>query len=490
MSKSSGWRTVFCLFVFCGLAVIGASAQGFKSLVSFNVTNGEQPYYGSLVQGIDGNLYGTTYGGGANGVGSIFKMTPGGALTTFYSFCSLANCADGSGSVSGLAVAANGTLFGTTFAGGDLNCDPPSGCGTVFKITPAGKLTTLHTFEANGDGAGPDGGLALGANGNFYGTTGWLGGDGTIFEITPAGTLTTLHFFAGTDGSGPYATLALGANGNFYGTTYLGGTSLSCNDGCGTIFEITPGGMFTSLLSFEYTDGAYPVGGLVQAANGNLYGTTAGGGGNELCFAGISGCGTIFELTAAGKLTTLYDFCSETGCTDGGNPYSTLLRGTDGNFYGTTYIGGANTGCEDNCGTVFQLTAGGKLITLHSFDGTDGAYPYDGLIQGTNGSFYGTTDLGGTGGCLIGCGTVFSESVGLRPFVQTVPAFGKTGALVTILGSNLKGATSVTFNGVAATFTASNSNISTTVPSGATTGFVQVITPNGTLTSNVEFRVL
>lgn len=489
MSKLAWWRGIVCWCVLLGTPATGLWAQGFKSLVSLNGANGQQPYYGSLVQCIDGNLYGTTYGGGAHAAGSIFRMTPGGTLTTFYSFCSQANCADGSGPTAGLALAANGTLYGTTFAGGDLNCAFPSGCGTVFKITPAGKLTTLHTFVGNGDGAGPEGGLALGPNGNFYGTTGFVGGDGTIFEITPGGSLTTLHFFDGTDGFGPYDTLALGSNGNFYGTTYLGGTSVACNDGCGTIFEISSTGSFSSVLSFDFADGAYPVAGLVQAANGNLYGTTAGGGASSLCVASIAGCGTVFELTPAGQLTTLYNFCSQTGCTDGGNPYSTLVQATDGNLYGTTYIGGASTLCEDNCGSIFKITPGGVLTTLHSFDGADGEYPFDGLIQGTNGILYGTTDLGGTGACPNGCGTAFSDGVALGSFVETVPASGKVGTTVAILGNNLKGATGVTFNGTAATFTASSSNIKTTVPGGATTGFVQVTTPHGTLTSNVKFRI-
>jgi uncharacterized repeat protein (TIGR03803 family) len=188
-------------------------------------------------------------------------------------------------------------------------------------------------------------------------------------------------------------------------------------------------------------------------------------------------------------LTTLYSFCAQGGnCTDGAGPIAGLVQATDGNYYGTTEGGGAN-----NDGTVFKITPSGTLTTLHSFDGVDGANPNAALVQRTDGKFYGTTDVGGASGSCNppnGCGTIFSLSVGLGPFVETNPTSGAVGAAVTILGNSLTGATSVTFNGIAATFTVkSKSEITTTVPAGATTGTVQVATPGGTRSSNVPFRV-
>jgi uncharacterized repeat protein (TIGR03803 family) len=195
----------------------------------------------------------------------------------------------------------------------------------------------------------------------------------------------------------------------------------------------------------------------------------------------------------------LHSFCSTyPSCPDGELPFAGLVQGTDGNLFGTTVSGGANSGTCNNergCGTVFQVTPSGTLTTLYNFcsrsNCSDGSFPESALLQDTNGTFFGTTWAGGTIGCGgSGCGTVFSLSVGLGPFVETQPASGKVGASVKILGTKLARATSVTFNGVAATFTVVSSTlITTTVPTGATSGTVQVVTPGGTLSSNVPFRV-
>ena len=299
--------------------------------------------------------------------------------------------------------------------------------------------------------------------------------------IISAQTFTTLWDFNGTDGSASNV-LVQATNGNFYGITSGGGTSGNCRPyGCGTVFEITRTGKLTTLHSFDNTDGSTPAGGLVQATNGNFYGTTVGGGTSGSC--GVSGCGTVFEITPAGILTTLHNFDGTDGSSPGG-----LVQATSGNFYGTT-ASSVNCGVS-GCGTVFEITPTGKLTTLHSFDNTDGNFP-NGLLQATNGNFYGTTAGGGTSGnCPDGCGTVFRLSVGLGPFVETRPTSGKVGAKVIILGSNLTDATSVTFNGQAAIFTVvSSTEITTTVPSDATTGKVRVKTPSRTLISNVNFRV-
>jgi uncharacterized repeat protein (TIGR03803 family) len=228
--------------------------------------------------------------------------------------------------------------------------------------------------------------------------------------------------------------------------------------------------VLTTLHSFDGTDGSLPYSALVQATNGNFYGTTTDG--------GAYGLGTVYEITPKGALTTLHNF----DLTDGGDPYAGLVLASNGDFYGTTVDGGAN-----GDGTIYEITSSMALTTLHSFDGTDGQSPYAGLVQATNGSFYGATTYGGANGD----GTVFSVAVGLGPFVKTVPTAGKVGTAVTILGTNLTGATSVTFNGTAATFTVvSQSEITTTVPAGATSGKVQVTTPKSTLKSNVAFRIL
>ena len=254
------------------------------------------------------------------------------------------------------------------------------------------------------------------------------------------------------------------ANGIFYGTTFLN-----------WVFEITAVGKLTALANS--TQGSGPTGALIQATNGKFYGTASSGGEN--------GGGTVFEMTPGGKATTLHSFCSQSNCADGKTPWAGLIQATDGNLYGTTSAGGANL-----YGTIFKITTAGKLTTLYSFCSqsgcTDGASPYEGLVQATNGTLYGTTHSGGTDNL----GTIYSLSVGLGPFVQTVPSSAKVGAPVLILGNNLTGTTSVSFSSTAATFTvASGTEIKTTVPAGATTGTVEVTTPKGTLKSNVIFHV-
>ena len=232
---------------------------------------------------------------------------------------------------------------------------------------------------------------------------------------------------------------------------------------------MTPAGKLTTLHSFDSTDGFYPYAGLVLATNGDFYGTTANGGAHSY--------GTVFRITTEGTLTTLHSFDG----TDGSEVNAGPVQATNGNLYGATYGGGAHSD-----GTVFEITPAGTLTTLLSFDYTDGSEVTGGLVQATNGTFYGTTYGGGTDGY----GTVFSLSVGLGPFVETLPTSGKAGAAVTVLGSNLTGATKVTFNGTAATFkVVSSTEITTTVPTGATTGPVEVVIPGGTLTSNVNFQV-
>jgi uncharacterized repeat protein (TIGR03803 family) len=479
-----------------GLATASALPAQLTTLYSFCTGGGSCPdgenVPAGLVQGFDGSLYGTTYQGGAYSGGTVFKISSTGSLTTLYSFCAVSACADGEFPYAGLTLAANGSIYGTTQGGG------ANGFGTVFSITPAGALTTIYNFCSGGESC-PDGGypyapLFLSTNGLFFGTT-YIGGNsasqGTIFHITSSGALTTLwqfcHGFACPDGLAAISGVIQASNGNFYGTTFSGavaGYAQGLGNG-GTVFSITPTGGLTTLYSFctggseLCPDGYAPRAGLVQGSDGNLYGTTyqSGAYGNY---------GTIFKITTSGSLTTVYSFCQASGCPDGANPSGSLIQATDGNFYGTTQFGGAYDG-----GTVFQFTPGDTLTTLYSFctqtGCADGQAPYAGLFQSTDGNLYGTTYRGGA----PGAGTVFSLSVGLGPFVEVLPASAAAGSAVHILGTNLTGATIVRFNGTAAAFTVvSASEIAASVPSGATTGAVQVTTPSGTLSSNVPFQVL
>ncbi len=373
-----------------------------KVLHSFgNGTDGYMPST-SLIFDAAGNLYGTTqYGGGANAYGTVFELTPAGGgnwtETVLYSFRS---GTDGAVPGAGLIFDAAGSLYGTTTAGGPNN-------GTVFELTPtAGEGWTeqvLYRFcsQANcADGQYPYGGLIFDAAGNLYGTTefGGTNGYGTVFKLTPTAgggwTETVLHSFgSGTDGASPFVGLIFDAAGNLYGTTTYGGTY-----GVGTVFELTPtaGGdwLETVLYSFGInglSDGGYPWAGLIFDAAGNLYGTTF--------YGGTYNRGTVFELTPMSgggwTETVLHSFNPNNG-TDGFNPYAGLIFDAAGNLYGTAYYGGSYGG-----GTVFELTpaAGGGWTetVLRSFgNGTDGFWPYAGLIFDHAGNLYGTTEYGGT----------------------------------------------------------------------------------------------
>jgi uncharacterized repeat protein (TIGR03803 family) len=281
--------------------------------------DGAEPNAG-LVQASDGNLYGTALYGGTNGYGAIFRITFG-AVTPLWSFT---DGHDGANPYGGLVQASDGNLYGTTEAGGT------NGYGTIFRLTTSGSLTPLWSFTGGLDGAEPYSGLVQGKDGNLYGTA-ILGGadnNGTVFRITTNNAFTPLYAFTrGHDGGIPYAGLVQASDGNFYGTTIEGGTN-----GDGTVFRITTNGIFTPLWSFTGgSDGTEPYAGLVQASDGNLYGTTEAGGTN--------GDGTIFRITTNNVFTPLYSF---TGGHDGANPYAGLVQAANGNLYGTAGKGGTN----------------------------------------------------------------------------------------------------------------------------------------------------
>jgi uncharacterized repeat protein (TIGR03803 family) len=329
---------------------------------------------GNLVLGPDGSFYGSAQGVMNNG--TLFQAGPDGSLNTIFFFDWFVSGAD---PWSKLTFGTDGSLYGTTFEGGAYQC------GTLFKVTTNGLLTTL--VHLNGAvGSGPMAGMLLGQDGNFYGTTrnGGANGFGNVYRLTPVGTLTTLASFAATNGARPQSDLIQGKDGNFYGTTYYGGLY---DDG--TVFQMTPAGKLTTLVHFNGSNGSNPWGAMVFGNDGQLYGTTYGGGSADW--------GTIFKINSRGKLTTLVTFTGQNGI----GPIGSLLLAPDGNFYGTTADGGA-VPFYDGLGTIFKMTPSGTLTTLYAFTpGSDGnsrprgGLPYGGLIVGNEGSLYGTTYSGG-----------------------------------------------------------------------------------------------
>ncbi len=412
-----------------GLVVVAgrtfqADAQTETNLYSFagSPIDGANPQAG-LVQGSDGNFYGTTSSGGTNGAGTVFEFSPSADYTNLYAFGSYPN--DGAEPVAGLVQGSDSNFYGTTYFGGT------SDKGTVFQINPSGTYTTLYSFAGlPNDGADPAAGLVQGNDGNFYGTTYFGGmtsefngnGNGTVFQISPGGTYTTLYFFAGYpgDGADPQAGLVQGSDSNFYGTTQFGGMSTNCGAGCGTVFQISPSGTYTSLYSFAGppNDGSYPLAGLVQGSDGNLYGTTGAGGTNSN--------GTVFRISPGGSYTNLYSFAGAPR--DGAGPTAGLVQGSDSSFYGTALYGGNN-----GDGTVFRISSSGDYTNLYSFAGspTDGQNPYAGLVQGSDGNFYGTTRYGGNNGD----GTVFKLAF-VSGITNCAFSIGSTNATVDAAGGS------------------------------------------------------
>ena len=339
----------------------------------------------------DGNFYGTTaYGGSWSGHGTAYSMTRAGVLTILHSFGSSSIVNDGDYIVGGLTLGLDGNFYGTTAAGGNANY------GTVFKITPDGTTSLLYSFSAGSvpnDGNRPIAGLTLGLDGNFYGVTAGEGGvnKGTVFKITPEGAFINRHVFrdgsVANDGADPSGSLTLGADGNFYGTTFAGGSGNN-----GTVFKMTPAGATTILHLFVggANDGRNPQAGLTISPDGNFYGTTI--------FGGLSNKGTIFKMTPAGTVTILHHFAG--GENDGSSSSGSLTYGPDGNFYGTTTYGGSAVAADPSglgFGIVFKITPAGVFSILHKFAGgvNDGSLPYGGVSTDSNGNLYGGTALGG-----------------------------------------------------------------------------------------------
>jgi uncharacterized repeat protein (TIGR03803 family) len=467
-SISKLWVALVALMV--ALLATGAHADAchpkssFKAIYDFGDHTGDPlnpQAVGVIAQGRDGNLWSTTLFGGKNNMGTAFKLTPGGKLTVIYNFTSTTGQPS-----SGLTLGTNGNFYGATFNGG-TGTACIGGCGTVFELTPSGKLTILWNFEGGSDGEFPYSGPIEGTDGNFYGTT-YQGGAntvGTIYQLTPSGKLTTMYQFDGTHGSYPIGPLVQGTDGNLYGTTAGFGFNY------GTIFKIVPSGDFplTLLFSFDVFEGAYPYAGLVQGSDAKLHGTTTG----------ASLFGDVFDITTKGFFAELH---SLNGNTDGAYAYAGLVQATDGNLYGAAEKGG------NGYGTFFRITSKGTFTVCEDFNATDGADPLVTPIQHTNGILYGDTYLGGD---INNTGVFYSLNLGLKPFVSLLPTSGNVGATVEIIGQGFTGTKAVSFNGTAAAkFTVvSNTYMTAVVPTGTTAGLVTVTTPKALLKSNKKFRV-
>jgi uncharacterized repeat protein (TIGR03803 family) len=470
-----GWKNVMTAVLFCAAV---AQAQTFTPLADFTKNVGGGP--GSpLIQGLDGNFYGAAGDSGIGGRGAVFVATSSGTLSDLFSFCKDKTCPTGADPYLSLLQISNGDFFGFTVGTADN--------GTIFRLSPSGVINNLYTFCPTNictNGQSPRTNLIQARNGNLYGTTnagGTFHNAGTIFQLTTSGTLTTVYDFCQltncADGSSPlgFGSLIQATDGNLYGTTRTGGK------GFGTIYQLSPGGTLKTIYKFckggagthPCLDGANPDG-LVEGLDGNFYGVATGG--------GVHGGGVVFKVTRYGGLTPIYSFCSLTGCADGIGPTGLLLA-SDGNFYGTTANLGSN-GAVPN--TIFQITPTGAYTVLYNTDLRTQSGVLS-VMQSTDGNFYGTYDIGGANNL----GTFFKISTGLGPFVRALRPYGHIGQTAYILGTGLTGSTSVTFNGTAATSfeVVSDTEITTVIPTGATTGSLQVATPGGTLSTTVAFQV-
>jgi uncharacterized repeat protein (TIGR03803 family) len=392
-NRSRTYALVFAATFAAVAAVHPAASQTYSVLYTFTGAAGDGAYpYATLVVDHAGNIYGTTYGGGTYGYGTVFKLDTSGNETVLYTFT---GAGDGGKPEAGLWMDSAGDLYGTTEYGGLFNF------GTVFKLDPTGAETVLHSFAGGGtDGEYPVAGLVP-HGGNLYGTT-YFGGAryvGTVFEMSKAGKEKIVRSFRQGPGDGqyPYGGVTLDAAGNAYGTTFDGGAF-----DLGIVFKVDATGKETLLHSFSGPpDGGAPFSGLVQDETGNIYGATDRGG-DASCYSSL-GCGVVFKLDSTGTETVLHTFTGFPN--DGEFPGTGLARDSSGNLYGTTGEGGSS-----NNGTVFEISSSGTETVLHSFaGGTDGKLPSAALALDKAGNLYGTTYWGGDTLCgdFTGCGVIF-----------------------------------------------------------------------------------
>jgi uncharacterized repeat protein (TIGR03803 family) len=380
----------------------------------------------TLIPGTDGNFYGTAMFNGANNDGTVFRMSPSGQTTILYSFGNPAVTNDGQGPSTSLVLGPDGNFYGLTNGGGS------NGTGVAFRMTPQGAVTILHNFgdgSVANDGQNPSNAFILASDGNFYSTTfgGGSTGAGVVFEMSLTGQVTILHSFGdGTvanDGAASAGPLVQAGDGNFYGTTQYGGTA-----GVGTVFKITRQGQVTILHSFNdgtvINDGTGPQAGLIQGPDGNLYGMTETGGVRN----SYQGAGIVFKTSTQGAYTVLHRFSDGSVRNDGQIPSGELVLGKDGNYYGMTQNGGGTTQLQDlgtGSGSIFEMTPQGVVTILHSFnDGSvlnDGAVPMHNLVQASDGTFYGVTYQGGS----TTSGVAFKFTPGL-PSITSAPTANAT----------------------------------------------------------------
>lgn len=446
---------IFEIVSLLSLTSVPLMAQTYTDLHDFNcAVEGCSPQFSSfLAQGRDGNLYGTTFSGGTYTYGTVFKATPSGTVTTLYNF----DGTTGAYPQAGLTLATDGNFYGTTEKGGAYNY------GTIFRITPKGTLTVLHTFNGSDGGASYSPPIQA-SNGSLYGLTQV---SFTAYRITLAGTFTLLST---PMANGTFAPLIQATDGYLYGTNPGGGLGPCAPYGC--VFRMSLAGAFKTIYTFDYTHGTEPYSPVTQAADGNLYGTTPGG--------GKDGIGVVFKMTRKGAMKLLHEF---TGASDGSTPNAGLVAASDGNLYGAATEGGTGS-----YGTLFEWTTTRTFNTLYNFDYTHGGNPYASPMQHTNGTIYGLAAYGGA----YGSGVLYSLSNGLPQFVALVNNSGTPGQKVQILGQGFKTASSVTIGSApAASFTAvSDTFMTAVIPTEGTPGYVTVTTGSGTLTSNKPFRVV
>jgi uncharacterized repeat protein (TIGR03803 family) len=459
MNSKLIFKFAIALVVMLPASFTTSQGQTFEDVFKFrHYPQAGNPFFVSPAQGRDGRLYGTTLGGGTLGNGTVFRLTTEGVGGVLYSF----DGTNGNSPYGGLILATDGNFYGTAAGGGS------SGRGVLYRITPSGDYTVLHNFSGATDGTTPAAHPIEASDGNLYGTTnGDFSYPATVYKYSRTGEFTTLYQFSTNQFTA--FPLLQAADGNLYGTTEAGGAY-----NCGIVFKMTTSGSLPHSYSFPCgLDGAFPYTQLVQAEDGNFYGTTLNGGSST----GL-GCGTIFKMNQEGAVTILFRYPG-TGPNCSGLEVG-LVQATDGLLYGPTNVG------LSGGPALFSITTSGEYNELYQFTSETGLAPLGVLAQHTSGLLYSTTYTGG-----YGYGTVYSLDMGLGPFVAFVRPTGKVAQTAQILGQGLTGSTSVTFNGVPATSfsVVSDTYMTAVVPTGATTGPVVVTTPSGPLTSNLSFRI-
>jgi uncharacterized repeat protein (TIGR03803 family) len=440
-----GAAFAFSTFLLCAGA---CQAQSISDVYDFSDYPAQ---WATLTQGRDGRLYG-------NLNSAMYRLSTDGSFEELYSYPM--------GTQGGVTLASDGYYYGTLLEGGTF------GRGVLFRISQSGIYTDLHDFGGGSDGSAPMIPPIEGADGNLYGATPGdvAGGPWTVYKYTKSGDFTTIYSVS--ENQYFVSPLIQDTDGNLYGTTEVGAAH-----NCGEIFKLNTAGVLLLAYSFPCdSNGGYPVAPLTEADDGNFYGVTSYSQG---------GHGTIFKMTPGGTVSTIYNFL---GGSDGAQPFAGLLQATDRYLYGSTTMGGG-TGCGmTGCGTLFRISTTGAYAQVYAFDQSVGQFPSAAMTQHTNGLLYATTISGGK----HSKGSVVSLNVGLAPSVLLLPATGKPGRTVQILGQKLTGTTSVKFNGVPSKSVTviSDTYIRAVVPGQASSGTVVVTTPTATIESNKPFHIL